>query len=186
MTSTLAQDNAATFDLDALRRQEAGVFEQLVLNHQRLVMGLGQSLGLEGADLDDAAAETFAAVYQALPRFRAEAGLGTWIYRIAWRTMLKARHRRRRLRLEPLPDNLPDANVRPDAAPQERESNEALWRAVSALPPKQAMAVELHYRRDWPVDRIAAVMQCPEGTVKTLLFRARGRLREKLDKEMRP
>jgi RNA polymerase sigma-70 factor (ECF subfamily) len=186
MTPTLAPDNAATFDLDALRRQEASAFEQLVLAHQGLVMGLGQSMGLAGADLEDAAAESFAAVYQALPRFRAESELGTWIYRIAWRTMLKARRRYRRRGHEVLPENLQAAVELPDAAYQRRESHEALWRAVSALPAKQAMAVELHYRRDWPVDRIAQVMNCPEGTVKTLLFRARSRLREKLNKEMRP
>ncbi len=185
MISTSLQPNAATLDLDALRRQEDGAFEQLVLAHQRLVLGLGQSLGLMDADLEDAAAETFAAVYRALPRFRGEAELGTWIYRIAWRTMLKMR--RRRSKTEPLPQHLRAATHSPDAAARRRESHEALWRAVSALPARQAMAVELHYRRDWAIVRIAKVMQCPEGTVKTLLFRARRRLREKLDEqEMKP
>jgi RNA polymerase sigma-70 factor (ECF subfamily) len=185
MISMPAQLDTAALDLDALRRQEGGAFEQLVLMHQGLVLGLGQSLGLAGADLDDAAAETFAAVYRALPRFRGEAELGTWIYRIAWRTMLKMR--RRRSKTEPLPQGLRAAAQAPDAAARRRESDEALWRAVSALPPRQAMAVELYYRRDWSVERIAQVMQCPQGTVKTLLFRARRRLREKLDEqEMTP
>ena len=53
-----------------------------------------------------------------------------------------------------------------------------VWAAVAALPDgRQAAAVEFHYRRGWPIERVADVMGCPVGTVKTLLFRARQRLR---------
>ena len=67
-------------------------------------MGLGQSLGLSGADLDDAAAEAFAAVYRALPTFKGDAAVGTWVYRIAYRVIVKARTKRRRNRTDTLTD----------------------------------------------------------------------------------
>ncbi len=142
-------------------------------------MGICQSLGLSAADRDDAAAETFAAAYMALERFRGESELTTWLYRIAYRTAMKVR---RRYADSPGPaENLarhPAASEKPaDLAAQQREDFAAVWHAVARLDPEQAAAVELFYRRGMSVDEVAAVMEKPAGTVKTLLFRARDRLR---------
>ncbi len=150
-------------------------FADLVAAHRATVMGLGQSLGLSGADLDDAAAEAFAAVYRALPGFKGEAAVGTWVYRIAYRVIVKAR--RRRPRTAPLVVD-PAGGIDPADAAADADAAAAVWAAVAALPdPRQAAAVELHYRRGWPIEQVATVMGCPIGTVKTLLFRARRRLR---------
>jgi RNA polymerase sigma-70 factor (ECF subfamily) len=171
--------------LAALRRQESGAFSQLVETHQRIVLGLGQSMGLRGADLEDAAAEAFAAVYRALPKFEARSSISTWVYQIACRTFWRMRERR---------DANPTAALDVDVADQRHlspldraaaaEEEEVLWTAVAALDPRQAMAVELHYRRGFAVEEIAAVMECPEGTIKTLLFRARERLRQRLSRKL--
>jgi RNA polymerase sigma-70 factor (ECF subfamily) len=171
--------------LAALRRQESGAFSQLVETHQRIVLGLGQSMGLRGADLEDAASEAFAAVYRALPKFEARSSISTWVYQIACRTFWRMRERR---------DANPTAAIDVDVAderhlsPLDRaaaaEEEEVLWTAVATLEPRQAMAVELHYRRGFAVEEIAAVMECPQGTIKTLLFRARERLRQRLSRKL--
>jgi RNA polymerase sigma-70 factor (ECF subfamily) len=116
-------------------------------------------------------------VYRALPNFRGDSELSTWVYRIAYRTALKVRRR------YPATPELAEADVA-DAATEgpadvtvARETNEAVWRAVARLDPDQAVAVELFYRRGMAVDEIASVMEKPAGTVKTLLFRGRERLR---------
>jgi RNA polymerase sigma-70 factor (ECF subfamily) len=169
--------------LDRLRQQDAAAFTELVARHQAIVMGLGQTLGLRGADLDDAAAEAFAAVYRALPKFQGRSELGTWVYRIAYRVILKARTKRRRQTTEELPDgSLATAANDPGPADQaqQTETAAAIWKAVEQLDPRSATAVEFFYRREWSVEKIAEVMECPTGTVKTLLFRARERLREVL------
>jgi RNA polymerase sigma-70 factor (ECF subfamily) len=173
--------NPSQIDLHALRRQEAAAFACLVDAHQRIVLGLGQSLGLSGADLDDAAAEVFAAVYRALPSFQGRSSLGTWVYCIACRTLWKMRQRGARQPVESLDSDPLDAqSPRPDELAEEAEQQQRLWKEVAALEPRQAMVVELFYRRGWPTDQIAVVMECPVGTVKTLLFRARERLKERL------
>lgn len=179
-------------DVARLRRQEAGAFEQLVRRHQAVVAGLAQSLGLRGADLDDAAAEAFAQVYRALPSFQGRSALGTWVYQIAVRTLRRYRARRNRLdRAERWTDDPPDPADRRERSPPDAaidaETSERLWAAVARLEPRQAMAIELCYRRGWPLEQIAETLGCPVGTIKTLLFRAREALRRTLKvEEMSP
>ena len=97
-------------DLDRLRSQDAAAFAELVAGNQAIVLGLGQSLGLRGPDLDDAAAEAFAAVYRALPRFQARSEISTWVYRIAHRVIVKAREKRKRQSMAELPIQSPTSN----------------------------------------------------------------------------
>ncbi len=171
-------------DLDRLRQQDAQAFAQLVAQHQRIVLGLGQSLGLRGPDLDDAASEAFTAVYRALPRFEARAELSTWVYRIAYRVIVKARTRRKKQVTAELPQEQAASDAPGPMQDAERaETASMIWAAVDRLDPRQASAVELYYRREWPLEQIAAVMECPVGTVKTLLFRARERLKEILSRQ---
>ncbi|MGC8552722.1 MAG: RNA polymerase sigma factor [Phycisphaerae bacterium] len=182
----VVKDNASAAgdiaNVELLRKQDAGAFALLVERHQALVLGLCQSLGLKGADIDDGASEVFAAVYRALPGFDGRSELSTWVYTIACRCIVRLRKRLRRHPTEELPAQLPaktSVSVQPSL--DDREVHERLWRAVARLETRQAMAVELFYRRQWPVEKVALVMQCPAGTVKTLLFRARRRLAELLD-----
>jgi RNA polymerase sigma-70 factor (ECF subfamily) len=171
-------------ELGALRRRDAAAFARLVETHQPTVLGLCQSMGMRGADLDDAAAEVFANVYRALPSFQARSAVGTWVYRIACRTIAKVRARNRRAAGEELSVEHPDSGqASPLHESEVAETHRRLWDAVVQLDEREATAIEMYYRRDWPVERIAEVLECPQGTVKTLLFRAREKLRRKLSRE---
>jgi RNA polymerase sigma factor (sigma-70 family) len=66
-------------------------------------------------------------------------------------------------------------------APPDSDDGVAVRRAVRSLPSKQATAVSLHYFADLPVEQVAEVMGIPDGSVKSLLHRARATLRSKLD-----
>jgi RNA polymerase sigma-70 factor, ECF subfamily len=176
-------DEAAVENLDvsALRRGDATAFACLVRAHQRLVMGLCQSRGMYGPDADDAAAEVFAAVYRALPRFEGRSALSTWVYRIACRVIAKSRRRLRSAASGPLDEPRVDPQATsPIQSAVDDERDRLVWSAVAQLEPRQAMAIELFYRRDWSVQQVAEAMGCPENTVKTLLFRARNRLKAML------
>jgi RNA polymerase sigma-70 factor, ECF subfamily len=164
-------------DLDRLRRQDEREFTAFVAAYQRLVAGLGQSMGLSGADCDDLAAETFAMAYRALPNFRGESELSTWVYRIAYRTAIKVR---RRYPANPeFPEGEPaeEGGSGPVSATETAEVNEQIWKAVARLDPDQSVAIELFYRRQLSVEEIGRIMEKPTGTVKTLLFRGRERLK---------
>ncbi len=170
--------------LDRLRQRDEAAFTWLVNEHQSLVLALGQSLGLSGPDLDDAAAEVFAGIYQALPRFEGRSALRTWVYRIALRILTRFRQRARRNPAPLPPEGLSQRSEPPPGLRlEENEMNQRVWAAVARLDAKQAAVIELHYRQGWPLDQIAQALPCPVGTVKTLLFRARQRLRELLERE---
>ena len=172
------QSGEENIDLDALRRGDARAFSQLVARHQALVLSLCQSMGLQGADRDDAAAEVFAAVFRSVARFEGRSALSTWVYRIACRVIPKARQRYRQRGSEsPEEDRADPRQTTPYQQSSQRETEHRVWDAVAQLDDRSAMAVELHYRRGMGVEEIGQVLQCPPGTVKTLLFRARAKLK---------
>ncbi len=179
--SVLEDEN---LNIAALRRGDPKAFAGLVERHGPVVLGLCQSMGLRGADCDDAAAEVFAAVFRSIPRFEGRSALGTWVYRIASRVIPKVRQRYRRA-TEQSPDvGRADPNQpTPLEQSSQKEVNERVWLAVAQLEDRSAMIVELHYRRGKSVEEIANVMACPPGTVKTLLYRARQRLKEILARQ---
>jgi RNA polymerase sigma-70 factor (ECF subfamily) len=167
--------------LDRLRGCDPAAFEWLVNQHQPLVLMLGQSMGLFGMDLEDAAAEVFCNVYRALPKFEARSSLRSWIYRIAMRTLAHFRRRRRRQVIAALPEDVHDpTQPPPDQRLADGEIHDRIWAIVASLGAKEAAAVELYYRQGLSLEEVAETLGCPSGTVKTLLFRARQRLRQSL------
>jgi RNA polymerase sigma-70 factor (ECF subfamily) len=169
-------------DLERLRRQDVEEFTRFVRGHEQFVLGLCQTLGLTAADCDDAAAETFALAYRALPGFRADAQLSTWLYRIAYRTAIKVRRRYpRSADTSEVVEAAADVRgAAPGTVVEEADTAAKVWSAVAKLDEEQAVAVELFYRRGMGVEEIGQVMEKPVGTVKTLLFRARERLKRLL------
>jgi RNA polymerase sigma-70 factor, ECF subfamily len=164
-------------ELPALRRQSPAAFARFVAEHAPRVAGLAKTMGLSAAETDDASAETFAAAYAGLPKFDGRASVSTWLYRIAYRQALRLRERRQRQQSRDAavdPQQLPAAA---DTAAEDREQAAVLWELTQQLEPRQAAAVDLFYRQGRSVLEIAGVLDCPENTVKTLLSRARQKLK---------
>jgi RNA polymerase sigma-70 factor, ECF subfamily len=165
--------------LKRLRAQDAEAFAALVDEHETTVLGLCHSLGLRGADIEQAATDVFANVFRGLPGFDGRSKLSTWIYRIACRTILKTRSSNRKYQSTAfIHDKLESLQPSPDMIFEEEELKEQVWEAVASLPEREALTIEMYYRREWSVQEIASVLDCPSGTVKTLLYRARERLRK--------
>ena len=170
-----APPTALPLDVDALRRGDADECARLVEKHGRMVAGVCRTIGLRGADADDATAEAFAAVFVALPKFEGRSQLSTWVYRIAFRQVLRVAQYRKR---QPTSADVETAvSLPPGATLEAAEQRDRLWAVVATLEPRQAMAVDLYYRRGLDVATIAETLECPANTVKTLLGRARQRLK---------
>lgn len=161
-----------------LRQRDPAAFTRLVKTHEAAIVRLCQGLGLRGADIDDAAADVFAEVYRSLGNFEARSSIKTWVYRIAYRTIPKVRAKLRGRAREALPEQLPSSSEQSPADQSETaELYQRLWEAVARLDEREASAIQMHYREQLPIEQIADVLRCPVGTVKTLLFRGRMRLR---------
>jgi len=181
--------------IERLKRREAGAFEELVAERSGEIYGLLFRLTENGEEARDLTQETFLRAFQNIDRFRGEADVRTWIYRIA---INQARNRfrwwRRRRR---------DATMSLDATPGEAGQNIlATLAETSQNPEQQTLARErelvlrsalqrlaLAYRetvilRDiegFTYEEIAETLSINVGTVKSRLARGRQELREKLE-----
>jgi RNA polymerase sigma-70 factor (ECF subfamily) len=118
-------------------------------------------------------------VWKALAGYDQRASLSTWIYTITRNRCLTALQRRREL--ASMSDAAIEAQVHALAAASEPDDRLALLRElVDALPERERRVVTLYYYEDRSVSEVASMLGSPEGTVKTVLFRARAALLEQL------
>jgi len=191
-------------DADALlvervKRGDQRAFEMLVVKYQRRIERL---IGRMVRDVDlvqDIAQETFIRAYRALPQFRGESAFYTWLYRIAVNTAKKALVDLKRDPLV-LEGNRPageegDETSRveneltdgatPEAELASKEIAQAVNAAIDALSEDLRQAITLREIEGLSYEEIAEVMNCPIGTVRSRIFRAREaiatRLRPLLD-----
>jgi RNA polymerase sigma factor (sigma-70 family) len=144
--------------------------EQLVREHYTSIYRLLQHLVGGGDHALDLTQQTFVKAWRALPEFRGEASLTTWLHRIAYFEYAQwLRGRREHLDLEAAAE-LPDRHC-------ERDLEAVLVRsALSQLSREHRETLVLHYVQGLTVPQIAVVMEVPEGTVKSRLHHGRRRL----------
>jgi RNA polymerase sigma-70 factor (ECF subfamily) len=164
--------------------EEIRSFEELVERYSDGLLRLfHQRLG-RAAEAEDLLQETFLRAYQAWHRVDRTRPAGGWIYTIGYRVMV-SHGRKRWLRAlfggAPAPD-VADRGAGPDAAAEAADERGHLWQlARHCLNTEQFTAVWLHYGDDLPAAQIATVLGKSENAVRILLFRARERLRNRLE-----
>ena len=162
-------------------------FDLLVLKYQHRVQRLIARYIRDPEQVFDLAQETFIKAYRALGRFRGDSAFYTWIYRIAVNTAKNqlASDARGGFTVslnsggsdesdEPMiePEALRDTGS-PDAVAATAELKAAIDRAITDLPEDLRTALTLREMEGLSYDEIAAVMDCPIGTVRSRIFRAR-------------
>jgi RNA polymerase sigma-70 factor (ECF subfamily) len=149
-------------------------WRHLCRRHYPRVAGTLRKLGVGAADVEDAAQEVFIEVFRYLPRFRGEAELGTWLYRLCisrahqLRRRARTRERLRRFLL------LAPAQAAPEPLGlDEADARRVIERALSALTEKQRAVFVLYELENVPGKQIAEILGCPEATVWRRLHEAR-------------
>ena len=194
-------------DSDALLVQramagETQAFELLVIKYQRRVQRLIGRMVRDTDLVEDIAQETFIRAYRALPQFRGDAQFYTWLYRIAVNTAKKFLLELKRAPsvsdrpaaadddgdetfwpgLEPIDEETPESVL---AA---KEIAEAVNAGLAALPDDLRQALTLREIEGLSYEEIAGLMDCPIGTVRSRIFRAREaistRLKPMLDRQI--
>jgi RNA polymerase sigma-70 factor (ECF subfamily) len=176
-TSSFSSVQMADDELvDRCRLGDTNAWRTLYERYSPSVHRFISALGIPPEEREDAAQDVFMAVYRSLGRFRGEAQLSTWIYRIAARHAVRM-GRRRRVRdfLSVLVMREPPPPATPD--PSERASHlHMLDRMLNRLNPKKRTVFVLFEIEGLKVDEIARVVGCPENTVWSRLHHARSEM----------
>ena len=194
---TTSEDHTAppTPDSDAMLVQrtlagEQRAFDLLVIKYQRRVERLIGRMVRDVGLVPDIAQETFVRAYRALAQFRGDAQFYTWLYRIAVNT---AKKQLLELKRDPLvfhsqlqsgDDDETSSSERelnaqvadeetPDAVLASKEIAQAVNAALEALPEELRMAITLREMEGMSYEEIAQALDCPIGTVRSRIFRAR-------------
>ena len=159
---------------------DVAAFETLYRRHHRRVHGvIVRLVGQAGARAEDLTQEAFVRAWQALPSFRFESAVSTWLHRLAVNTaLMELRARRSR----PLADDDEDALESlstPDTAGHAVLGRD-LERAVATLPPRARAVLVLHDVEGWKHEEIAEELGMAVGSSKAQLHRARGLLRTRI------
>lgn len=177
-------------DLQLVERTVAGdqrAYELLVIKYQRRIERLIARMVKDTDLVQDIAQETFLRAYRALHQFRGEAQFYTWLYRIAVNTAKKALVDMRRnpvinesaLQVSDDEDETfrsrhePTTDETPETVLAAQEIAAAVNAAMEALPEDLRQAVTLREIEGLSYEEIALAMECPIGTVRSRIFRAR-------------
>jgi RNA polymerase sigma-70 factor (ECF subfamily) len=181
------QADADALLVDRAKRGEVSAFEMLVVKYQRRIERLVGRMVRDADLVQDIAQETFIRAYRALPQFRGDSAFYTWLYRIAVNTAKKALVERKRDPLvsesslvstdegeEPsrVENELSDGET-PEALLASKEIAATVNAAIDALSEDLRQAIVLREIEGLSYEEIADVMNCPIGTVRSRIFRAR-------------
>ena len=166
-------------------------FDELVVRYQSRMMGIAFGMLSDHSDACDAVQEIFFRMYKGLSSFRNDAAFSTWLYRIAanvCRDMLRSRAAHETESLDKTREDgtavydMPDTADSPHETAERREKCDAVRDAVSRLPDDYREVITMRELQGMPYDKIADVIGCPIGTVRSRLNRAKSLLRETLSK----
>ena len=181
--------------VERVRQGDVKAFEMLVVKYQRRIERL---IGRMVRDVDlvpDIAQETFIRAYRAIPQFRGESAFYTWLYRIAVNTAKKALMELKRdpvvtesARIGNRDDDEETSRVEnelsdgetPDAVLASKQIAAAVNQAIAGLSEELRQAITLREIEGLSYEEIAELMDCPIGTVRSRIFRAREAIAQRL------
>jgi RNA polymerase sigma-70 factor (ECF subfamily) len=166
--------------IDAARSGDADAFGELVWRYRDTVYTL--AVRLVGPDLaPDVAQEALIRAWRAMPRFRGEAALGTWLHRITVNTAWTLRKRANRHQAQQLDETLVDPSYGPERAGELAEVRAELGAAINQLSPGQRAVLVLRDVYGWSHAEVGRELGITQTTAKVRLHRARKRVRAILE-----
>jgi len=171
---------------DRLLKGDENAFRELVEQYQQMVFRTCMGVLHDPADADDVTQEVFIEVLRSIRKFRADAKISTWLYRIALNKSLNyirdnKKHRAVSLSGNPQHEGFTGDDFEgPAEILQNKEKREILEQAIESLPDKQKKAFVLSKYDDLSYKEISEVMKLSVSSVESLLFRAKQNLQKKL------
>jgi len=178
--------------VERVKRGDKKAFDLLVLKYQHKIVKLISRYVYDQEEVYDVAQDAFIKAYRALPRFRGDSAFYTWLYRIAINTAknyLVSQGRRppeSDIDAEEAEQYDVGSSLREIGTPEHMilkdEIEDVVYRAIENLPEDLRTAITLREMEGMSYEEIAEAMDCPVGTVRSRIFRAR----EAIDKKLAP
>ena len=178
--------------VERVQRGDKKAFDLLVLKYQTKIVKLVSRYVRDQGDALDVTQDAFLKAYRALPNFRGESAFYTWLYRIAINTaknhLVTVSRRPAEVDLsggdddEPQLDSLQKETETPENLLLTKEIQDTIIQTIDRLPDDLRTAITLRELEGLSYEEIATVMDCPIGTVRSRIFRAR----EAIDNQLQP
>ena len=188
----MSEQNVDQLLVEKVQRGDKNAFNLLVTKYQHKVSNLVSRYVKNQSDVPDIVQEAFIKAYRALPNFRGDSAFYTWLYRIA--VNCAKNHMVASGRKPPGSDiEIEDAEIydagdalRENASPEKllltKEIKKVVFNTIEQLPDDLRTAINLRELEGLSYEEIAAIMECPVGTVRSRIFRAR----DAVDKKIKP
>ena len=188
----MATDETDQRLVERVQRGDKSAFDVLVLRYQHKIVKLVNRYVHDHAEALDVTQEAFIKAYRALPRFRGDSAFYTWLYRISINTaknhLVSASRRPTDSTIDLQDPDQYDANARlrdmdtPEALLLSDEIKQTVEHTLRELPDELRTAITLRELEGLSYEEIAQAMDCPVGTVRSRIFRAR----EAIDARLKP
>ena len=187
----MAEQTSDQLLVQTVQQGDRRAFDALVLRYQQRIVKLVMRYVHDPVEAQDVAQEAFIKAYRALPSFRGDSAFYTWLYRIGINTAknyLVAQGRRAPTSTQfdseeaetfESADQLRDINT-PESLLMSKQIGKTVNDAIDALPEELRTAITLREIDGLSYEEIAKIMDCPIGTVRSRIFRAREAVAERL------
>jgi RNA polymerase sigma-70 factor (ECF subfamily) len=176
--------------VERVKRGDKRAFDLLTLKYLHKIISLVGRYLRDKDEVQDVAQEVFIKAYRALPNFRGDSAFYTWLYRIAINTAknyLVSKSRRppdTDIDVDDGEFQADSAVLRDDDTPEANlatsQMEDVIYKAIADLPEELKVAVTLREFEGLSYEEIAEVMECPVGTVRSRIFRAREAIEKKI------
>jgi RNA polymerase sigma-70 factor (ECF subfamily) len=176
-------------DLQWVKRCQSGdvsAFDSLVLRHKDRIYRLVYRMLDGGSEVDDVTQEIFLKAYRKIRGFHCRSSFSTWLTRIAMNHCVNYLRGQRRCRFFPIGIGDQESSpIKQQVEAECAEKCEKVCQSINSLSPKQRAVIILRYFEDHSCEEMAEILNCSIGTVKSRLFHARKKLKERLEPYLR-
>lgn len=170
-------------------------FEKLIRDHQQLAFNIAYRMLGNIEDAKDVSQDAFIKIFKSINSYKGDSSFSTWLYRIVTNTCideLRKRNKRQILSYDipiateegEVERNLPDPGPTPEDIVDRKESQRKIRDAINNLNEQHKAVIVLRDIKGFSYDQISEILECPEGTIKSRISRARSALKSLLEKEM--
>jgi len=169
--------------IQKIQSGDTNAFKQIIEDYKRLVAHIVSRLINNTADREDLCQEVFVKVYQNIHKFRHQCKLSTWIGKITYNTCINYLQKKRAVLFEDIAkdqsiDSVEGSQYTPHDLMESSDISDKLQTEINQLSNTFRTIITLYHLQEMSYKEIGQVMDLPEGTVKSYLFRARRKLRE--------